>query len=46
MNVIDLLAAIQNGGGMLLVFAYLVFEVRQLRIDFNRHEAIYHAPKK
>lgn len=42
MSIMDTLAAIQNGGGMLVVFAYLVFEVRQLRIDFNRHEATFH----
>lgn len=42
----SLLGAVQNGGGLLLLLMYLVFELRSMRRDFAKHEEIYiHEPK-
>lgn len=41
-DILKFVATVQNSGGMLIVFTWLVFEVRQQRKDFHRHEKIYH----
>lgn len=41
-DLITLLQTVQNGGGMLAVFVWMVFEVRSLRRDMSRHEKIFH----
>lgn len=41
-----MLGAIQDGGGLLLLLAGIVFELRSIRRDFGLHEKLYkHEPK-
>jgi hypothetical protein len=36
-EVVNLLSAVQNGGGMLAVLVYFLLEVRYLRRDLDKH---------
>jgi hypothetical protein len=37
-DMLDILGLFQAKGGLLMCFVWVVFEVRLLRRDFNRHE--------
>lgn len=37
-DLLGFLGMIQSNGGMMVGFAWLVWEVRSIRRDFNRHE--------
>jgi len=37
-ELLDTLGLLQAKGGMLIGFVWIVFELRRLRHDFNRHE--------
>lgn len=37
-ELLDIMGALQAKGGVLLCFVWLIYELRRLRADFNRHE--------